>query len=72
MLRLQIQRSDGGWTWASVLADEGSDTNLVWSNFTTLDPRIALDPQRGTGGVVMSFASELIHFQLSTEFRKIV
>jgi hypothetical protein len=75
MLRLQIQGRYGGWTWANVLADEGSDTTLVRNEFAT-SLKIRGSPQilkvDGTGGVLTSHASELIHFQLCTEFGEVV
>jgi hypothetical protein len=75
MLRLQIQGSDGNWSWASVFADEGSDTTLMRRAFPT-SLKIQGSPQiltvDGAGGVVTSYASQLIHFHLRTEFGEIV
>ena len=75
MLRLQIQGRYGDWTWANVLADEGSETTLVRNDFAT-SLKIRGSPQilkvDGTGGVLTNHASELIHFQLCTEFGEVV
>ncbi|XP_057380669.1 uncharacterized protein LOC130703066 [Daphnia carinata] len=75
MLRLQVQGSDGGWCWANIFTDEGSDTTLVRSAFAT-SLKIRGSPQvltvDGAGGVVTRYPSELIHFQLRAESGEII
>jgi hypothetical protein len=75
MLRLQVQGNDGSWCSANIFADEGSDTTLVRSAFATA-LQIRGSPQvltvDGAGGVVTSYPSELIHFQVRAESGEIV
>lgn len=75
MLRLQVQGNDGSWSRASIFADEGSDTTLMRSALAA-SHKIQESPQNltvdGAGGVVTSYPSELIHFQLRTRSGEIV
>jgi hypothetical protein len=75
MLRLQVQGNDGSWCFANIFADEGSDTTLERSAFATA-LKVRGSPQvltvDGAGGVVTSYPSELIHFQVRAESGEIV
>ena len=75
LLWLSVQAADGCWVPANIFADEGSDTTLMRSAFASSlklrGPSQVLTVD-GAGGVIKKYQSQLVEFQVRTEFGKII
>lgn len=71
MMRLKAFAADKGAVWANVFIDVGRDLTLMWQGFTSAN-RITGVHQilavEGAGGVVKSFRSQRVSFQIDTGY----